>query len=131
MVHFDPTDGSNRVWDAAAGTVTDFAYSADGSVVAASDPYGVVRAYHRIEQVLGSAGVLPFRNYEVSLLAELPGGDSSLDRHFPRALAFAPTTDLTRRRLVAAGHELLLWNPYSQEYIYADGEGDYRGSPGT
>jgi WD40 repeat protein len=44
------------------------------------------------------------------------------------AVRFAPSPDPKRCWLAMASSQFCLWNPYSQEHIYAEAEGDYRGA---
>lgn len=124
--HLDPTTGVAQPWDAEWGEPYDIAYSADGAVVVVSSHDGIAFAFRRIEHDAPSDRSVYSPRFDFDQLAELPEAATNWDAIL-RKMAFAPTTDLTLGRLAAAGAELLLWNPHTQEYIVAPEEGDYRG----
>jgi WD40 repeat protein len=68
-----------------------------------------------------------FRNADEQTLANLVFGADS-DSVAVSAVQFSRATDPKRCWLAIASSQLILWNPYSQEYIFHPDEGDYRGA---
>lgn len=124
FVHLDLISGGSQLWEPYGATrpAIDLVYSADGSYIGVAADWAVLPFIRSATSSSSAVG-----SYHVEPLGELQARVANWQRHSLRCLAFSPNTEPRFLRLAVASRELLLWNPYSQEYIVAPEEGDYRG----
>lgn len=133
---FDMFNGQSRVLEASIEeSPSDLAYSVDGTTLAVGCHSGSVYPFRLSVQELSSPAVQLFHHVAATAIGHLRVVDEGSRFGFRRVspvnlsgLAFSPSGQPTRARLVAVGTQLLLWNPHTQEYIVAPEEGDYRGA---
>ena len=97
------------------GEISIVAHSATGAYLAIGTASGFVQVIRRSD--------------DGTLLMQRIGTDPDQIADRPvSAVQFAGTTVPKRDWLAMASVNFCLWNPYSQEHIYAEAEGDYRGA---
>jgi WD40 repeat protein len=115
VAHFDlQTAGTRPNVRFDRGGIADFTYSLDGRHLAVGAATGYVQVI-RLED-------------ENSLMGLDIADDMAMGRYRMVSVRFAHAAEEKRCWLAMAAALFCLWNPHTQEYIYAGEEGDYRGA---